>query len=313
MAEFVIPSNTRVIGNMVVEGDLGTFEFTGDEIKLPNQGTIRWRNVADSANLTTFEVDDNDILIIGGSAGLLGVSLPTAPLILGAIPAATGTIRLSNADAISWRNFNNNGDITVFGFSDSDVFRIGEGGGITQMIVSVPETNFSGQLSVAVTNGQAFRVGTSAGVSTTNLNVDTSGRIITLDETLVLVADKSVQGQARTTIQFATAVVLTPSGATATAVGLIPAGAIVLGVTTRNINAAGPAGYDVGDGVNTDRWGNSISTAPATTSDATDFNSSAIEIFPVANDVVITSDGVDFTGGQIRVYVHYMILTAPVS
>jgi len=312
MAEFVIPSNTRVIGNMVVEGDLGTFEFTGDEIKLPNQGTIRWRNVADDANLTALEVDDNDILILGTSAGILGVSLPTAPLSLGSTPAQSGTLRLSNADSISWRNFNDDGNINVFGFSDSDVFQIGEGGGLLQVVINTPFVTLQGgQLALTKTASEALIVVSAS--SQAVLQANTSLLEVTVQDTLIVRGDTQVQGSAATTTQFATAVVLTPSGATATAVGLIPAGAIVLGVTTRNINAAGPAGYDVGDGVNTDRWGNSISTVNGTVSNSSDFVSSAIEIFPVANDVVITSDGVNFTGGQIRVKVHYITLTGPIS
>jgi len=232
-------------------------------------------------------------------------------LALGATPATVGELRLSNTDAITWRNFNNDGDLTVFDFADSDNFQLGVGGGILQFNVHVPFVTFnSGQLNITKTATNALIV-----QSATNpvLNVDTSLLIATIEDTLIVRGGTDVQGSAATTVTSATAVVLTPSGATATATALIPAGALVLGVTVRNINATGPAGFDVGDGVNTDRWGNSISTVPGTASSSADFVSSAVEIFPVATDVVLTSDGVDFTGGQVRVNVSYITLAGPIS
>jgi hypothetical protein len=69
----------------------------------------------------------------------------------------------------------------------------------------------------------------------------------------------------------------------------------------------------VGDGVDADFWGSSILVASGTTSDITDYTSSTLRNFPTANDVVITSDGVDFTGGEVRITVHYRTLTAPAN
>ncbi len=115
-------------------------------------------------------------------------------------------------------------------------------------------------------------------------------------------------------VRQASTLLATPSGASATAAGAIPAGSFVVGVTTRVVTTVtGPAGYDVGDGVDVDRWGNSIAVASGTTSDLTDATAAAHDSFPAANDVVITSDGVDFTGGSIRITVHYMDLQAPSS
>ena len=113
-------------------------------------------------------------------------------------------------------------------------------------------------------------------------------------------------------IRSATAILAMTTGSSVTATNLIPAGSFVVGIVTRvNDLVTGPAGYDVGDGVDVDRWGNSILVAADTTSDITDFQSSALSLFPAANDVVITTDGVDFTAGNIRVIVYYMSLTAP--
>ncbi len=117
-----------------------------------------------------------------------------------------------------------------------------------------------------------------------------------------------------TATTMATALVSTPSGSSATAVGLIPAGSFVVGITVRvTTTVTGPSGFDVGDGIDVDRWGNSIAVASGTTTDITDFTSGAVTNFPVANDVVITSDGVDFTGGAVRITVHYQTLNPATS
>ncbi len=115
-------------------------------------------------------------------------------------------------------------------------------------------------------------------------------------------------------ILYTTTTVLTPSGQTATAVGFIQAGSILLGLTARVITAiTGPAGFDIGDGVDVDRWGNSILTALNTTVRGTDYTSDLLQHYGAANDVVLTSDGVDFTGGEVRLTAAYLTFTAPTS
>ena len=247
----------------------------------------------------------------GNLLTLTGSQTISASLSIGATPSLTGEIRLSNASSIFWRNIANDGDIEVFSFGSSDVFDFGSGGGILEFNVNVPLTTFiNGTIQMNVASGNALRVGPSGG--DTVFNVDTNSRIVDVNETF-RVRNAVTVSQESTAIQFASVLVNTPSGTTATATLLIPAGAIVLGVTTRVTTLiTGPAGFDVGDGINTDRWGNSIAVAVTTTSDPTDYQSSAMEIFPVATDVVLTSDGVAFTGGQVRVTVHYINLTAPV-
>ncbi|MCK5318427.1 MAG: hypothetical protein KAJ55_10950, partial [Anaerolineales bacterium] len=82
-----------------------------------------------------------------------------------------------------------------------------------------------------------------------------------------------------------------------------------IGVTVRVlVSVGGPASFDVGDGTDVDRWGAAILSTIGTTTDITDFSSGAVTTFPLANDVVITSTGVDFTSGSIRITVHYMTL-----
>ncbi len=115
-------------------------------------------------------------------------------------------------------------------------------------------------------------------------------------------------------VLYATATVTTSSGSSQTASNLIPAGVFVIGVsTTVETLVTGPAGYDVGDGTTVDLWGNSILVADGTTSDITDFTADGFGQYTAANDVVITTDGVDFTAGQIRITVQYLGITAGVD
>lgn len=386
MAEFVIPGAARVIGNLVVEGDLGTFEFTGDEIKLPNEGTIRWRNFADDANLIGLTVDDNDILNIGG-IGIVAIQIgnplrggssaayallnetasQTNPTLIpnrgdlttgiGAFDTGPGGFQLnlvvqgknvvqidgfgSNFVTLNAATLDVNGQIIADGIEDkpqltarghstqtSDIFVVETNAGVDLLTVSnagvLTLRAGTGDIVFPNVEQQILWQGCStyfiANLDTPdelffgNQTVSVGNAVFSLENAQVFKFRLGAQNEQFMSVRVASQLVATPSGATATATNVIPAGAFVIGVTTRVTTlVTGPAGYDVGDGVNTDRWGNSIAVALGTTSDPTDFVSSALEIFPAANDVVITSDGVDFTGGAIRITVHYMTLTAPTS
>jgi hypothetical protein len=88
----------------------------------------------------------------------------------------------------------------------------------------------------------------------------------------------------------------------------------VLGVTARVVIAiTGAASFDIGDGVDQDRWGAGIAITAATTSDNTDWTDGTISCFPSANDVVLTPIGGAFTAGSVRVTIHYMSPVAPTS
>jgi hypothetical protein len=115
-------------------------------------------------------------------------------------------------------------------------------------------------------------------------------------------------------ITTVTALLSTASGSSVTAAGLIPNGSLLFGVTTKvTTTITGPAGYDVGDGIDVDRWGNSIPVSAGNGTNISNFTSGTVTFFPSGNDVVISSDGVDFTGGEIRIIVHYLALNAPTS
>lgn len=106
------------------------------------------------------------------------------------------------------------------------------------------------------------------------------------------------------------------SGATVTMSSAIPAGAFLLGVTTR-VDAAlgetnGTTGYAVGDGSDPNLWGDVSGVAIGTDSDSADFTASgAVGFDTSARDVVLTAAGGNFDGtGDITVVVHYQITEA---
>lgn len=107
------------------------------------------------------------------------------------------------------------------------------------------------------------------------------------------------------------------SGATVTATNLIPAGAFVIGVTTR-VNAGlgttgGTTGYAVGDGFDPNLWGDVVGTAAGTASGSSGFTAAGASgtLYAAAQSVVLTAAGGNFDGtGVIEVCAHYMITEA---
>jgi len=102
------------------------------------------------------------------------------------------------------------------------------------------------------------------------------------------------------------------AGATITLTGLIPDGAVVMGVTSKVTTTltGGVTGYQVGTGADPDRWG--VATSPTVgnagaETDNADWTSGTIECFTAATDVILTADGANFSGtGVIYVSVQYM-------
>ena len=116
----------------------------------------------------------------------------------------------------------------------------------------------------------------------------------------------------RVGIKTARATLASVSGASVTATGLIPDGAVVVGVTTKVTVAlgtgSGTTGYTVGDGSDVDRWGAIVGTAAGTSSDNTNWTATTVQAFTSAQDVVITASGGNFNGtGTIYVSVQYLI------
>lgn len=134
------------------------------------------------------------------------------------------------------------------------------------------------------------------------------------------VTGDSVIASVATNLQATTAQIVTSgaaivgSVASVTLTNLIPAGVLVLGVTTRVTTAiTGATSFQVGDGTDTDKWGATVNIALNTTSDGADFTALTPTFYPATTSVVLTANGGNFTAGNIRVAVHYIDLIPPSS
>ena len=168
-------------------------------------------------------------------------------------------------------------------------------------------------------SGGAVYIGTTtsgAAAATDNTYIDR----VKIDDTGTTMLGANAQA---TNIKQATVVVTTTAAATATATNLIPAGATVIGVTTRVTSAvtgdAGFTGFDVGHSgtaiVSADQnaFGDNVTPSINETTDGTDSTVAGPINFCTAADVVLTQRGGStfVAGGVVRVTVHYINLTAP--
>lgn len=125
--------------------------------------------------------------------------------------------------------------------------------------------------------------------------------------------DNAANGQ---TLQVATATteLTAMSGATATASNLIPAGAVVLGITARvTTTITGATTFDIGDGSDVDAFGAGIALAAGTTSDNSNWTIANAPVYASATNIVLTANGSSFTDGDVRLTVHYFTAVAPTS
>jgi hypothetical protein len=111
----------------------------------------------------------------------------------------------------------------------------------------------------------------------------------------------------RMAVATARATATAMSGASVTLTGLIPAGAVVVGVTAKVTTAVtGATGVDIGTAADTDRFGANRPVALGTTTDNRDWTAGTIECFPSATNIVLTAVGSNFTGGAMYVSVQYL-------
>lgn len=159
---------------------------------------------------------------------------------------------------------------------------------------------------------QGFRLGLAFGGGTAA--VDTILRRIGAGQMSV----QELTGISGPNIKVTTSLLSAISGATVTASSLIPDGAFVVGVTTRittTIGATGgTTGFQIGDGVDADRWGQKNTLTAGQTTTNADATANFSGAFTAANDVVITAVGGNFDGtGAIRVSVAYLDATPPAA
>lgn len=104
------------------------------------------------------------------------------------------------------------------------------------------------------------------------------------------------------------------TGSSASTTNLIPAGTLVLCVSTQIIEAdTGTApSANIGDGSDPDRWGAAVDTkTPASTSGPEDFTSATVEWSIGGGDVTLTATSGSFNNGVVSVVVDYLAPVTP--
>lgn len=119
------------------------------------------------------------------------------------------------------------------------------------------------------------------------------------------------------TVKVATGTHTTNSGTgTETISNVIPAGSLILGISTRVTTILAGAGlttFGIGDGTDIDAFGATIAIAAGTTTDLTDYTITTVPIYPAVTSIVLTADAGQFDSGVIRFTIHYIDLTAATS
>ncbi len=268
--------------------------------------------IAISIGHTTSEVTVNDNLTITGDLTVNGTTttvnttnlLVTDKLITlndggGSSSAAGSGIEFEESSSVA-------GYIKV-GAADRGVFELKtpENAGVFTIDINATETlTIAGSLNVEADSNINQDVTTDA--TPTFAGITTTGTHSEVQTNGATINTKSAMSE-----------LTSVSGATVTASSLIPAGANVIGVTTRITTSLGTgngtAGYAIGDGVDADVWGSISGTSSGTTSTHADYTTnSALGVFTSANNIVLTAVGGNFNGtGAIRIVVFYQDVTAP--
>ena len=111
----------------------------------------------------------------------------------------------------------------------------------------------------------------------------------------------------RLAIATARATATAMSGASVTLTNIIPAGAVVVGVTCKVTTAiTGATSFQLGTAADPDRFGAAIAITLGATSDNQNWTSGTVECFPSATSLVLTANSSNFTGGAVYVSVQYL-------
>lgn len=101
------------------------------------------------------------------------------------------------------------------------------------------------------------------------------------------------------------------SGASSTTAAFIPDKAIVLGVSARVLTTlTGATGWDLGVAGSTDRYGSGFGTAAG---EVVEGVTGQPQAYYGGTSLVLSASGGSFTGGSVRIAVHYLAITAPLT
>lgn len=211
------------------------------------------------------------------------------------------------------------GDIeSAFGSSSPLVFSVLAGDLATVLALG----NTSGGTDIVLTSGDQITGGRANFGTTTDAAADGDLSVglvgdsrLSYDQSMAMLSNVFVNGETSNIRYASTVVDFSVSG---TASGLVPPGALPLGVTTyvlTPISGGGATGYNIGDSGDPDRWGGNLALAATTQSDPTVYTDNTLSFNASASaaDVVLSGVGGTPTAGTVRVTLAYLSLTAPTS
>lgn len=210
----------------------------------------------------------------------------------------TGAINMG-AQAIT-----NCGDITA---DNANGFKLENSAASSSVPTIIPDRNDGttglsggGTAVEIVRNGARKAVTASAGMTVAGL-LNVSGNITTSGSNWALNAVTE-----QTTLS---------SGATKDSTQTIPAGSLIVGVSSRvTTTITGPASWKLGLAADDDAYGTGIALTSGTTTTIANWTATSLLYTTSAVSWRFTNDGVsNFSGGVVRVVVHYIALTAPTS
>jgi hypothetical protein len=309
---------------------------------------IQYNNAGSFGGLSTLTTDGTDITLSGRFISSLngaaseppgsftgtwftgGTATTTKPQVLIEPSGTTSTAWSTNGTGLGVNaasGFSGNLlDLQVNGTSQINVTGTGElsAANVTSRASFVAANSFSvtNSFNAVLWNGALFGWSSTSSVSPATTTLDV---VIARDAANTLAQRNSTNSQTlrvydtytsatdyhRIAIATARATLSAVSGASVTATGLIPAGAVVMGVTSKVTTGLGTTnsttGYKIGTVADDDRWGDITGTAAGTSSDNRDWTAGTIECFPAATDIIVTAVGGNFDGtGEIYLSVQYM-------
>lgn len=249
-------------------------------------------------NLTKLQDTANGTLQIAKADGTFG------SLLLGAAGATTGILFTSQ-----------NGQINVRAGDNSAAAGVAANAFIGPLFRATQTGSTAGLINnAAVTYSFGFADNTHANIYTAGvsaLSIDSSQNATF--STTVKWAGAATHSELAV-LNSTTQITGTLSGATVTLAGAIPAGSIVVGVSTRVTTAiTGATSFSIGDGTTAGAFGSAIAVASGTTTTNANWTISNAPVYAAGANIVLTANGGVFLSGVVRVTVSYIACTAPTS
>lgn len=217
----------------------------------------------------------------------------------------SGTITWTSADDLTFSSGLAYQRVRSYSFWASNLFAgIGDNGTAASAAVHLANSQFVGWTSGSVINLGTYDtfIGRDNAANTLAQRNGTNAQVTRVYDTYTSATDYH-----RLAIATARATATAMSGATVTLTNIIPAGAVVVGVTCKVTTAiTGATSFDIGTATDVDRFGAAIAVALGTTSDNRNWTAGTIECFPTATSLILTANGSNFTAGAVYVSVQYL-------